>query len=164
MNTCNGTTKSLKKCQRKCNTKYCFQHKDQDKEQNQEIEQYKEQDKQDKIEEQLNDQLREQNDYISKLEEENKYLKFINKDLKEEVLRLYDVDSKYKIILEFEKMKSDIKKLFNWKRKQFYIEIIRKEHKYHNILENMFNMPIDKIIEKYWRLRELRLKYCHPYN
>ena len=84
---------------------------------------------------------------------------------KEENSRLYEIKNKYDVIVEFEKMKSEIKKIYNWKGSKFYIEQIKSKPEYHEILNKTFNMSIDEIINRYWFLRNLRNTYSHPiYN
>ena len=92
-----------------------------------------------------------------KLIDKNRFLRDENQNLKQ-------IADKYSIIVEFEKMKSQIKQIYNWTDQNFYIEVIRKERKYHSILENTFNMTIEDIIDEYWRLRRLRISYAHPFG
>lgn len=125
---------------------------------NEKIQRYKDENKELKLEKEksireadnLKNFIERQQQKISELTAKNKSL---NK-----------VADKYGIIVEFEKMKAEIKKIFNWDKKEFYIEIVRKQTKYHYILEKTFNMSIKEIIEEYWRLRRLRLNYAHPFG
>lgn len=114
----------------------------------------------------INEKLKQEKNHslsiIKAKQEDKKKLISKNQKLKEENKELQLIADKYYTIEKFEKMKSEIKKVFNWD-KEFYIDVVRKQKKYHYVLENMFNMSIDDIISEYWRLRHLRNLYSHPY-
>ncbi len=111
----------------------------------------------------------EKNKWIKNMKEQYSILQAekdnIHKELEETKCILNDIEinsKKYDAIMDFERMKSQIKQIFSWKS-QFYIENIRDEKKYHSILENIFNMDIKTIVDTYYEKKRKRNLYCHPY-
>jgi len=177
---CLGLTKLGKKCLKSKDKKYCHLHVNQggnpsivrdekliEKLKNQKIELDNSANsnaklkKNNKILREENIQLKENDDLLKKIinvqiNEKNKLIAS-NKKLNE-------IAQKYKIIEKFERMKSEIKKIFNWENQQFYIEVIRRETKYHHILEKTFNMSINDIIDYYYDLRSQRNNISHPFG
>lgn len=85
-------------------------------------------------------------------------------DLQTRNTELEEIAKKYLVIEEFEKMKTEIKKVYNWEHHSFQIGKLKSETQHHYILEKTFGMSIDNIIDQYWKLRQERTKYAHPFG
>lgn len=108
------------------------------------------------------------NNALKKKNNEIKDLKLQLEKSNEILSYLEEKSMKYEEIINFEQFKSQIRTVlfgngFKWKA-PFYIEDIRKETKYHNVLKNVFKMDIDNIIKVYYEKRIIRNNYCHPFG
>lgn len=81
-------------------------------------------------------------------------------DANDIIIDLEEDAQNYRKILEFESFKCQIKNIFNWKA-PFYIEDIKKEKKYHKVLEETFGMSINEIINTYYKKKRIRNALAH---